>query len=214
MGSDCKREDYADEAMRTVTIAPIAFDDHEVTNREFADFVSETGYRTTAEQAGFSWDPTFKGTDLSWRAPTRDVSYRDRMDHPVVHVSARDAAAYCEHVGGRLPSEDEWEYGARGSERRMFPWGDEWDPDRAVWKTDGTRPVGSHPEGASWNGLQDMAGNVWEWTSTTTPRQTPIVKGGSWFEADGALLRGATRMELENSNWTSADVGFRCVHDR
>ncbi len=58
-----------------------------------------------------------------------------------------------------------------------------------------------------------MAGNVWEWTSSKTPQGAAIVKGGSWFEHDAALLRGATRMELAGSDWTSADVGFRCVKD-
>jgi formylglycine-generating enzyme required for sulfatase activity len=213
LGDGCRREDYADEMQRTVTIGPIEIDGHEITNRDFATFVSETRYQTTAERQGFSWDPTFKGTGLSWAAPTRDAAYQDRPDHPVVHVSARDAAAYCEAQGKRLPTQDEWEFGARGEARATFPWGDQWQPNRAAFKTEGTRPVGSHPEGASWNGLEDMAGNVWEWTSSQTSQQAPIVKGGSWFEHDAALLRGAARMELADSEWTSADVGFRCVKD-
>jgi formylglycine-generating enzyme required for sulfatase activity len=213
LGKGCTADDYADETPRTVAIGRIRFDTHEVTNREFAAFVSETRHRTQAERAGFSWDPLAKGTDLSWRAPTRGTAYGDRLDHPVVHVSLSDAVAYCRAQGKRLPSEDEWEYGARGSERSTFPWGESWSPDRAVWRTDGTRPVGSIPDGATPGGLQDMAGNVWEWTSTETARQTAIVKGGSWFEHDGALLRGATRMEVEGGEWTSADLGFRCVED-
>ena len=197
----------------TVTIGPIDFDQREVTNREFAMFVSETRYQTTAERQGFSWDPSFKGTGLSWAAPTRDASYEDRLDHPVVHVSARDAAAYCRAQGKRLPTQDEWEFGARGQDRATFPWGDQWSPKRATFKSSGTSPVGSHPDGASWSGLQDMAGNVWEWTSSNSSQRAPIVKGGSWFEHDPALLRGATRMELAGAEWTSADVGFRCVRD-
>ena len=212
--SGCAVEDYEDETLRTVTLAPVAFDTHEVTNREFATFVSETRHETTAERAGFSWDPFAKGTKLSWRAPTRSASYQDRPDHPVVHVSLADASAYCRAQGKRLPTEDEWELAARSTERNVFPWGSEWAPDRAVWRADGTRPVGSIPAGATREGLQDMAGNVWEWTSTKTERETPIVKGGSWFEHNGALLRGATRMELDSGSWTSADIGFRCVKDR
>ena len=184
-----------------------------MTNDDFAAWVSETRYQTTAEQLGYSWDPFAKGTDLSWRAPTRDASYRDRPDHPVVHVSAGDAEAYCGAQGKRLPTEDEWEYGARGLERRVFPWGDSWADDRAVWRADGTQPVASFPEGESWSGLHDMAGNVWEWTSTTTDDGAPIAKGGSWFEHNGAFLRGAVAMELDSRAWTSADIGFRCIQD-
>ena len=203
LGGNCSRSDYEDETLRTVTIGPTRFDPHEVTNRDFAAWVSETRYETTAEQLGYSWDPLAKGTDLSWRAPTRDASHRDRSDHPVVHVSGDDAAAYCEAQGKRLPTGDEWEYAARGAERRIFPWGDTWANNRAVWKADGTQPVSSLPGGESWNGLHDMAGNVWEWTSTVSKSGAPIVRGGSWFEYNAAYLRGAMQMELEENRTAS-----------
>jgi formylglycine-generating enzyme required for sulfatase activity len=211
LGSDCNREDYADEEQRTVTIAPIEIDRHEVTNREFAAFVSETRYETTAEEVGHSFTPLTKGTNLSWRAPTRSTGYRDRPDHPVVHVSAADAAAYCESRGKRLPSEAEWEYGARGQDRSRFPWGDDWSDGKATWNASGPSAVGATPAGASWSGAQDMAGNVWEWTRTEAEGGV-ILKGGSWFDNNPALLRGATKM-IDEPQRSSADIGFRCVKD-
>jgi formylglycine-generating enzyme required for sulfatase activity len=211
LGADCNREDYADEEQRTVTIAPMEMDRHEVTNRDFAAFVSETRYETTAERVGHSFTPLTKGTHLSWRAPTRSSGYRDRLDHPVVHVSAADAAAYCESRGQRLPTEAEWEYGARGQDSSRFPWGDDWSDAKATWNAPGPAPVGRTPAGASWSGAQDMAGNVWEWTSTEADGGA-ILKGGSWFENNPALLRGAAKM-IEQPEHSSADIGFRCVKD-
>jgi serine/threonine-protein kinase len=103
-------------------------------------------------------------------------------DHPVVGVSWHNANAYCEWVGGRLPTEAEWEYAARGPEGHIYPWGDTLGgrrlnycdvncvltADRDTAHDDGyakTAPVGSYPRGASWCGALDMAGNVWEWVA-------------------------------------------------
>lgn len=218
LGDDCSLEDYADEQLRSVRIRPVEIDAREVTNRQFAAFASGGRHVTTAEQQGYSFLPVAgvlaKGTDLSWRAPTGDVGYRDLLDHPVVHVSLRDAEAYCEAQGKRLPSEAEWEHGARGDARTVFPWGDEWSEGKAVWSADGTRPVGSAPAGASATGLEDMAGSVWEWTTTRAPGSSGevFVKGGSWSDRDPARLRGAMHLRTAPDD-TSADVGFRCVRD-
>jgi formylglycine-generating enzyme required for sulfatase activity len=105
-----------------------------------------------------------------WRR-ARPLGGRD--DHPVVGVSWHDAIAYCDwlsEVTGKpycLPSEAEWEKGARGTDGRIYPWGDEWDPARCnTWEagTGDTTPAGAYPAGASFYGLFDMAGNVLEWT--------------------------------------------------
>jgi sulfatase modifying factor 1 len=219
-GNGCELEDYADERIRKETITPVRLDEHEVTNRDFAAFATATRAMTAAERQGFSYMPVAggllaKGTNLSWRAPTPDVGYRDRLDHPVVHVSLEDAQAYCQAQGKRLPTEAEWEYAARGKERQVFPWGSEWSQDRAVWKTTGTEPVGSRPAGESPEGLQDLAGNVWEWTTTEAPGDSGelFLKGGSWASSDPAQLRGAMHMRAVPTD-TSADVGFRCAADR
>ena len=122
--------------------------------------------------AWWTWMP-----GASWKRPEGPGStIEERTDHPVVHIAWEDAVAYCDWIGGRLPTEAEWERAARGGlEGKRFVWGDEdIDPTRAnIWtgrfpdsndRRDGhvrTAPVGSFP--ANGFGLRDMAGNVWEW---------------------------------------------------
>jgi formylglycine-generating enzyme required for sulfatase activity len=214
----CDRADYADEVERRATFGRGEFERHEVTNADFAAFAKKTGHLTTAEKRGYSWNGFTKGTDLTWRAPTRSRSYRDRLDFPVVHVSRFDAEAYCESVGKRLPSEEEWEFHARGEDRHIFPWGNKWVSTAAIWGGAGDsrlQYVGSLPAGNSWGGLQDLAGNVWEWTRTevtSSQGAEGILKGGSWLEVNPATLRGAARLQ-EQPGYSSSDVGFRCVKD-
>ncbi|PZX13599.1 sulfatase-modifying factor enzyme 1 [Palleronia aestuarii] len=132
-------------------------------------------------QGGLPW--WFPCEGAYWARPEGDESdVTDRMDHPAVHLSWADACAFAEWAGGRLPSEAEWEHAARGGlEDPRFPWGMR-EPDDTefqpanIWQGRfphhnscadgwfGTAPVGSFP--ANGSGLFDMAGNVWEWTST------------------------------------------------
>lgn len=179
--------------VRPATVAPFALAAHPVTNAEFAAFVDDTGYGTTAEREGWSFvfasllppdsPPTRAVAEAPWwrqvhgarwdRPEGAASSVADRMDHPVVHVSWIDARAYCRWAGARLPGEAEWEYAARGGlEQKRFPWGDEFDPARMnVFEgafprsagRTGTTPVGSYPPNGF--GLHDMTGNVWEWTA-------------------------------------------------
>jgi formylglycine-generating enzyme required for sulfatase activity len=125
-----------------------------VTNAQYVAFVQATGH----------CQPTY------WEGGNPP---RGKEDHPVLYVSWYDAVAYCNwlaKVTGKpysLPSEAEWEKGARGSDGRIYPWGNRWDKKRCNAgkgiKGDIT-PVGAYPQGASPHGLLDMAGNVWEWT--------------------------------------------------
>jgi formylglycine-generating enzyme required for sulfatase activity len=184
--------------VRAVTLDPFSIDAVAVSNRRFARFVSATGYQTEAERFGWSFVFfAFLANDHSstqraaaapwwrqvhgacWRTPEGlGSSVEDRLNHPVVHISYRDATAYCDWAGARLPTEAEWEFAARGGlVQARFPWGNELMLDGRhmcnVWQgefphsntgEDGylaTAPVDAFPPNGF--GLYNMAGNVWEW---------------------------------------------------
>lgn len=154
-------------------------------------------------------------------------------DHPVVDLGWDDAVAYCEHYGLSLPSEAQWEYAARGPEGREYPWGNAWDPRLCCW--DGNRgpegasfAVGSFPEGASWCGALDMAGNTWDWCSdwyspsyyARSPKADPrgpdtgqcrVLRGGSWYWVAPRHLRSAYRHFCGPTTRDAYLYGFRCV---
>jgi formylglycine-generating enzyme required for sulfatase activity len=161
----------------------------EVTVAMFHTFVQDTEYETTAERQGWGkpWTagpmelewPKVAGAD--WQHP-RGPEWLAEDDHPVAQVSWEDAAAYCEWVGGSLPTEAQWAKACRGTDGRMWPWGNSYEADRASsceaqcpierWKDDRfddgfafTAPVGSFPDGASPYGALDMSGNLWEWVA-------------------------------------------------
>lgn len=178
----------ANESLHDVTLDAFWIDRTEVSNEQFDAFVRNTEYRTTAELAG-SGDTSEIGKDTegaNWRYPQGPGSSLEGLDkHPVVQVSWDDAVAYCAWAGGRLPTEAEWEYTARGSESLVYPypWGHEFEIARlnscdnecsssessfTFIGSDGyasTAPVGTYPDGASPVGALDMAGNVWEWVN-------------------------------------------------
>lgn len=141
----------------------------EVTNQQFEKFTQETGYITTAEKTGVShvfikeWD-VVKGAN--WRHPEGgDSSIEEKMDHPVVHISYIDAIAYCNWIGGRLPSEVEWEYASKRGENsgeKMNIWDGSFPINNNL--NDGyyySAPVKSITKDGA--GLYHMRGNVWEW---------------------------------------------------
>lgn len=158
---------------------------------------------------------------------------------PATHVTWYGAKAYCEAIGRRLPTEAEWERAARGSDSRVYPWGNQWSPELANTNrrdnsgqrtSSGPVPVGSFPGGASPYGVLDMAGNVAEWVSDwyqanyySQPEAsglnpqgpvsgtTKVVRGGSW---DTVPFFARTPHRQEYDPLTQAlFIGFRCVSD-
>ncbi len=209
MGSD----QGVERPPHTVFVDTFEIDMFEVTNEQFAKFVEATGYVTDAEKAG----------DTSWR-----YYAKDKPNHPVVKVSWNDAKAFCEWADKRLPTEAEWEKAARGTDGRIYPWGNEWDPNKANVKESGYRGtliVGSFPDGASPYGVMDMAGNVAEWTADWFQpypgypggdseaqyfgEKYRVIRGGGWFSDKDQVrttFRSASSETLAND-----DVGFRCA---
>lgn len=212
----CKREWYTSEKLHEVELKPFIIDQMEVSNAQFSEFVKATGYVTDAEKNGASmhWldGASIKIKGYNWKNPLGlDSSYLELPDYPVVHVSQADATAYCRWNNQRLPSEDEWEYSARGKAHRIFPWGDEWNGEYAVWNTGKMGSVKQPHQGATPEGIINHSGNVWEWTNTFEGNRI-VLKGGSWSETNPANLRAAVR-RIEDPGTTHSDDGFRCVTD-
>jgi formylglycine-generating enzyme required for sulfatase activity len=140
----------------------------------------------------------------------------DKGEHPMNCVDEASAGQFCAWEGGRLPTEEEWEYAARGPEGSRFPWGASvptapggalcWDR-RAT--SQGTCAVGQFPLGASPSGALDMAGNVWEWTSSRTP-EGHVVRGGGWTNFLPRFVSATYRWPLVATTRLNC-VGFRCV---
>jgi len=151
-----------------------------------------------------------------------------RDNHPVNYVDWNQARAYCQSRGGDLPTEAQWEYAARGTDGRIYPWGNTAPASQLCWGgvtgRTSTCPVQSYPSGNSPFGLFDMAGNVWEWTrdfyasytsaaaidpTGPTSGASRVYRGGSWVSTTATFVRAAFRYG-DSPVIRYSDVGFRC----
>ncbi|MBN2393555.1 MAG: SUMF1/EgtB/PvdO family nonheme iron enzyme [Anaerolineae bacterium] len=230
---DCPPEKTEDEQpMHTVVLDSFWLDRTEITNEQYAMCVA----------SGVC------------EAPIYDYEADGFIgeQQPAVSIDWHNAAAYCTWVGARLPTEAEWEYAARGPEGHLYPWGNNFDGTKlnycdencySAWAdenyyiewadkniNDGyafAAPVGSFPEGRSWVGALDMAGNVWEWVadwyapyaseSQTNPEgptqgQYRVIRGAGWGGIQSGVL--SSNRQYMSPTETRADLGFRCVATR
>ncbi|MGA2135291.1 MAG: formylglycine-generating enzyme family protein, partial [Bryobacteraceae bacterium] len=211
-GRNYDPEVYDDESpVHRVYVSPFFIGRYPVTVFEYAQFLTEKPADATAPG---HWP--------------QQLRYPNR---PVVEVSWHDAAAYCAWAGGRLPTEAEWECAARAGRAGVrYPWGNQ-DPDayRANFWEGGPQqptPVGLYPAGATPNGIQDLAGNVWEWTAdwwgayAESDERNPrgpgegdrmVIRGGSW-DNFSRCLRVSYRYYVE-PDVRDDNFGFRCVRE-
>jgi formylglycine-generating enzyme required for sulfatase activity len=147
--------------------------------------------------------------------PVAPPGFTQGSDHPVVLVDWHEATAFCAWLGGRLPTGVEWEYAAKSGLSRMYPWGDTPPQGRANCAADcgdtfeNTAPVGSFPLGDTPWGLKDMAGNVWEWTSTAFDATNKELRGGGWI-GTSRNLRASYHIGV-SPTYRDGDFGFRCA---
>ena len=192
----------------------------EVTNEQIAEFLNQYGNLIPGEgkvqvippSDGFL--PIFKKGGI-WQ-PAEGYA-----NHPAQNVSYYGAQAYCEWIGGRLPTFEEWEKAARGTDGRRYPWGENADCSRGKFKgcsNKTTSPVGSFPRGASPYGALDMAGNVWEWVNSfweeeDGDRRYPMSRGGSYEVLPINQTTFLYSIYYGPGN-AYGHIGFRCVIDK
>jgi len=205
--------DADEQPAHQVYVDAFSMDVYEITVGQYADFLQATEANSPSD----------------WKTMNQPA-YQKR---PVANVDWADAAAYCKWAGKRLPTEAEWEKAARGTDGRLYPWGnDPPTPRHANYGKTGSHnhgalaPVGMLENGKSPYGSYDMAGNVWEWVSDwydndyykNSPSQNPtgpasgeskVLRGGSW-DSDPQQLRSALRY-FHRSAHRHKDYGFRCA---
>jgi formylglycine-generating enzyme required for sulfatase activity len=237
MGSD--RGQHDERPVRTVYVDAFEIDRFEVRVSEYAECV-DSGRCVEPYSGGPVFPKEWEWRNCNWSIP-------ERSDHPINCVNWSEANVFCSWVEKRLPTEAEWEKAARGDDGRRYPWGEEQpDCDRAVIDSGGdgcgretTWPVGSRPLGASPYGVEDLAGNVWEWVDdwyaydyySRAPDKNPrnevaeavgrqpgwatgkVLRGGSWADQATSLHSASHRLGYPQNVDPDYTVGFRCARD-
>jgi len=229
MGSDDTSRQNDEKPKHKVYLASYWIDKYEVTNSQYCKFLNAKGREGDSGQKWiYIGDKKGEGKIVKVKGIYKVKAGFE--NHPVTFVTWYGANTYAKWSGKRLPTEAEWERAARGTDGRLYPWGNKWYQDKCVNNKNSkhTRPVGSYPEGVSPSGAMDMAGNVLEWCSDwygfypvtsgtiNNPRGpysgvTRILKGGGWddnWQCCGSTFRG----NYSPGNYDN-DLGFRCVKD-
>ena len=202
-----------------VAVPPFWIDRYPVTNAQFAAFVEATGYLQGASVPGVLKQNFLKHFQ-DGKPPV------GQENHPVVYVSYEDALAYCQWAGKRLPTEVEWQLAAGGGDGRLYPWGNEVDDSKYNSSGTGTTPVDAHPAGASPVGVEDLVGNVWQWTAslmTEGQHDVVFIRGGCWYKAPEGTwwVKGGLHRINDHHPFPlfgpgmnrCSTVGFRCAAD-
>eukprot|EP01101_Sappina_pedata_P000591 TRINITY_DN10791_c0_g1_i1.p1 TRINITY_DN10791_c0_g1~~TRINITY_DN10791_c0_g1_i1.p1 ORF type:complete len:332 (-),score=46.71 TRINITY_DN10791_c0_g1_i1:36-1031(-) len=259
MGTDHADGREGERPSRKVHVGPFGIDTYEVTNHQFRQFVKATKHITEAEKFGWSFvitsflpqkatDPKYKLQTVQgaeWWAAVPKATWRDITgfnkntypylnNYPVVHVGWTDSKAYCEWAGGRLPTEAEWEFAARGGSAARLPWlPDRPDPSNPprpffefanVWTGKfpheneafdgfvGMAPVDQFPPNKY--GLYNVIGNVWEWVDADYSDSNKAIRGASFIDSvDGSFNhRASVTTRMGNTpDSTAMNLGFRCA---
>jgi formylglycine-generating enzyme required for sulfatase activity len=206
---------FDERPQRTLVLGAFAIDRYEVTNFQYQQFVDATGHRKSGPPARYA----------------KNMSKMLSINQPVVYVSWEDAEAYCHWKGRRLPTEAEWEKAMRGSDGRLWPWGNVEQPNGANWARvqDGhevSAVVGTVLTDKSPYGVMDGAGNVMEWVADwyaeryfeEAPEQNPqspdhgvfrVLRGGG-YSTTGADIRITSRSKMV-PDFRDETIGFRCA---
>ena len=205
-------EDWSDaKPVHDVSVGAFCMDATEVTVAEYRKCLGAGKCTAPGTSGNCNWDQS------------------DRANHPINCVDWEQSKAYCEWAGKRLPTEEEWEYAARGTAGRKYPWGDAepssqlcWDgegSDQGKGKRKSTCQVGSYASGDTPEGIHDLAGNVWEWPSSeycdsyaASKKCTGsrVGRGGCWNYGSASYVRGADRSVL-TPGYRDTYLGFRCA---
>jgi len=196
---------------KVVNLPAYFTDKTEVTNAQFNEFLKAAGYT-----------PLHKNNFLKhWKGGSPSS---DQLNQPVVWVDLEDAKAYAKWAGKEIPTEEQWQMAAQGTDGRLYPWGNKYDLSKANVRSEGPQEVSSFKGGASPYGCLNMVGNVWEWTDSKHDdgrHWFSYLRGGSWFQptnstwyTESGLFTNFQRLKFWwlspglNRNET---IGFRCV---